>query len=90
MAFVAADLVLMQTGKGRNWWSYFTTDAAADVDTSGYFNNASTMMNVGDLIHRVTLSGSAVSTSGWHIVVSNASGVVDVSDTTALTVTDTD
>jgi hypothetical protein len=90
MPFIASNLVLMQTGKGRNWWSYFTTDAAATVDTTGYFDAAAGQMNVGDLIHRVTLSGAAVSTTGWHVVLSNDAGVVDVSDTTALSVTDTD
>jgi hypothetical protein len=46
---------------------------------------------VGDLIYRVTTSSGSVSTAGWHVVMTNTSaGVVNVSDTTALTVTNSD
>jgi hypothetical protein len=79
-----------KAGNAPALWTYTTTDTAATVDTSGYFNSASSLFNVGDIIFRVTTSSGAVSTAGMHVVVSNASGVVDVSDTTALTVTDTD
>jgi hypothetical protein len=72
-------------------WSYTTDEAAADVDTSGYFNSVASLLRVGDLIYRVTLSSGSVSTAGWHVVMSiSAAGVVNVSDTTALTVTNTD
>lgn len=94
MAFTKASFAPIggQATRGRapQIFAYKTTDAAADVDTSGYFNGVANIVEVGDVILRLTLSGSAVSTTGWHVVVSNTGGVVDVSDTTALTVTDTD
>lgn len=75
-------------------YSYATLDAAATVDTSGYFNTIANILKVGDVIHRVTWSTAigtgTVSAYGTHIVLSNAAGVVDVSDETNLTETDTD
>jgi hypothetical protein len=79
-----------KAGNAPALWTYTTTDSAATVDTTGYFNGASSLLNIGDIIFRVTTSSGAVSTAGMHVVVSNASGVVDVTDTTAMTVTDTD
>ena len=80
-----------KAGNAPQMWTYTTTDAAATVDTSGYFNSVSSLLKVGDLIWRVTTSSSAVSTAGWHVVMSvSAAGVVDTSDATAATVTNTD
>ena len=63
------------------------TDAIADINTEGYFNGASDVLKVGDLIH---VWDSSVPTSTLVTVLSNASGVVDVSDGTALSVADAD
>ncbi len=80
-----------KAGNAPQMWSYITTDAAADVDSSGYFNSVASLLKVGDLILRVTTSSGSVSTAGFHVVMSvSAAGVVNVSDTTALTVTNTD
>jgi hypothetical protein len=66
-------------GNAPSMYGYKTTDAIADVNTSGYFN----------VIHCVTSTGStAVVTLVY--VVSNASGVVDVTDGTTLSATDSD
>ena len=77
-----------------NIWVYKTDDAAATVDTSGYCP-VGYGFKVGDVILRVTvtnlgLSNEAGSTAGWHLVVTASSTAVDVADTTALTVTNTD
>jgi hypothetical protein len=99
MAFDIAYLVPTthqgKRGVASTRWSYWTLDAAATVDTAGYFNAAAGLLQVGDIIDRVTWStaigtGGTISTYGPHIVNSIASGVVDVSDATAGTVTDTD
>jgi len=94
MAFSSTGLVAIggqsKAGNAPQIWAYTTDDAAGTVDTSGYFNSVASLMKVGDLIYRVTLSSGSVSTAGWHVVVSNTGSVVDVSDTTALTLTDTD
>lgn len=79
-----------KAGNAPQMWSYTTEDAAATVDTSGYFNAVASIVKVGDVILRVTTSSGSVSTAGWHVVMTNTGTVVNVSDTTALTVTNTD
>jgi hypothetical protein len=78
-----------KAGNAPQMWSYTapTADAIADINTEGYFNNASDVLKVGDLIH---VWDSSVPTSTLVTVLSNASGVVDVSDGTALSVADAD
>lgn len=90
MAFDRANLTAIARGNGFTLWHYTTTDSAADVDLSGYFNAAVNELGVGDLVLRVTTSSGNVSTAGFHIVMTNNGTVVDMSDTTALTVTNTD
>lgn len=82
-------------GRASQHWSYWTLDATATVDTSGYFNEVANLLSVGDVIHRVSWSTAigtgTISTYGTHIVNAiSAAGVVDVTDTTAGSVTDTD
>jgi hypothetical protein len=78
-----------KAGASPSMYAYKSTDAIADVNTSGYFNSLSTMLSVGDLIYCVTSTGTtAVATLVY--VVSNASGVVDVTDGTTLAATDGD
>ena len=62
---------------------YTTTDAHTAVDASGYFNSLSDVLKVGDMIivHGAT---GGTRTVTMHIVVSNASGVVDISDGTTI------
>lgn len=81
-----------KAGNAPQMWTYTTTDAAATVDTSGYFNSIASILKVGDLIYRVTTSSGSVSTAGFHVVMSiSAAGVVDVADAQAVnTGTNTD
>jgi hypothetical protein len=78
-----------KAGNAPQMWSYTApgTDAIADINTAGYFNSASDVLKVGDLIH---VWDSSVPTSTLVTVLSNASGVVDVSDGTSLSVADAD
>ena len=78
-----------KAGNAPQMWSYTApgTDALADINTSGYFNDASSVLKAGDLIY---LWDASVPTGTLVIVLSNASGVVDVSDGTAIAVTDAD
>jgi len=82
------------------WWSELkrlcapdvdlhTTDAKTDVDGAGYFNAVSDDVTVGDVIYSYASTGGTA-TATLHIVLSNASGVVDVSDGTVIAVTDSD
>ena len=76
-------------GNAPSIYAYKTTDAIADVNTTGYFNYLSDTLEVGDLIYCVTSTGTtAVATLAY--VLSNAAGVVDVSDGTVLANTDSD
>jgi hypothetical protein len=81
-------------GGGNAIYSFKTVDAAATVDTTGYFNEIKGILNVGDLIYRTTFTDATyatLSTAGFHTIASiSAAGVVDTTDTTVLTVTDTD
>ncbi|MBR0682749.1 hypothetical protein GXW74_19815 [Roseomonas eburnea] len=93
MAFEAKNLELLAGGSGLCIWGYKTTDAAADVDTAGYFNGAANRLKVGDLIVRTTFTTTAfttLSSQGFHTVSANDGSTVDVNDTLAVTATDTD
>jgi hypothetical protein len=76
-------------GNAPSMYGYKTTDAIADVNTSGYFNSLSDTLAVGDIIHCVTSTGTTAVVSLVYVV-SNASGVVDVTDGTVLANTDSD
>jgi len=92
MAFDSAGLTTVSAAKRGNApgiYAYKTTDAIADVNTAGYFNNLSDTLEVGDLIYCVTSTGStAVATLVY--VLSNSGGAVDVNDGTTLANTDSD
>jgi hypothetical protein len=101
MAYSAAGLSkVAELGvNGGTLWYYCTLDAAATVDTSGYFTgDAVNMLRVADLILRVTPATGTVAVPlsittggiGWHVVMTNDGTTVDVSDTTAIAVTNTD
>ena len=77
-------------GTAPQVFSYITEDAAATIDTAGYFNEVLALLEVGDMIFRVTTSTGALSTAGLHVVKDKSATAVDVVDATALTVTDTD
>lgn len=94
MAFVKSDFSALggQSMRGSipALYCYTTTEAHTAVDASGYFNDLSDMLEVGDMII-VHGSTGGTRTITMHIVVSNASGVVDISDGTVIAaVTDTD
>jgi len=89
MAFLKANLTPIggqsSRGSAPQAFAYKTADAAATVDTSGYFNDVSDIVSVGDLISVIQVAAIGASpevVSGYslHAVLSNASGVVDVSD----------
>lgn len=71
--------------------TYSTQDAHATVDTTGYFNEVRDLLKIGDLIYVAVLTGGgALSTAGWHVVLTKTATAVDVTNVTALTVTNTD
>tara|TARA_B100002019_G_scaffold287191_2_gene298812 strand:+ start:186 stop:467 length:282 start_codon:yes stop_codon:yes gene_type:complete len=76
-------------GTAPQLFTYTTTDAVADVNTAGYFNDVSSEVSVGDVIISVTSTGGTLASS-IHTVASNASSVVDVTDGTTIAQTDSD
>ena len=76
-----------KAGNAPQMWSYKSADAISTVNSEGYFNSASDVLKVGDLIY---VYDSNTPTANLVVVLSNASGVVDVSDGQAITVADAD
>ena len=74
-------------GNAPSMYTYTSADAIATVNTEGYFNDLSDTLAVGDIIF---VHDSATPTLSIVMVASNASGVVDVTDGTAISMTDTD
>ena len=74
-------------GTAPQMWSYTSADAIPAVNTEGYFNNVSQDVSVGDVIF---VHDSATPTMSIVMVLTNASGVVDVSDGTTVSVADAD
>ena len=74
-------------GKAPRIWVYSTTDAIATVNSSGYFNDATDLLQVRDIIW---VCDTSTPTTNIVSVLSNASDVVDISDGTAISETDTD
>ena len=91
MAYARAGLTPIggtsKRGSAPQMWSYTTTDSLATMNSEGYFNSVSDEVKVGDLIY---VHDSNTPTASLVVVLSNASGVVDVSDGTALSVADSD
>ena len=97
MAFNSSDLALISSVNGYGFYRYDTMDANTAVDAATYFDNSDDDQNfqIGDIIY-VVVWGTAVRTGtisayGTHIVNAvSAAGVVDTSNVTAGTVTDSD
>ena len=87
MAFVRNDFNTIggqaRAGVTPAMYVYTTTEAHTAVDASGYFNDLSDILNVGDMII-VHGSTGGTRTVTMHIVVSNDGTTVDVSDGTTI------
>ncbi|MGD9637838.1 MAG: hypothetical protein AB7U85_02110 [Alphaproteobacteria bacterium] len=75
MAFNNKNLAVLAYANGFTLWQYKTADAAASVETEGYFNDASEALRVGDFViantdNETTPKGAVLNVS------SNSSGVV--------------
>lgn len=89
MAFKSKDLSVLAYANGFTLWHYTSVDLAADMDTAGYFNDASDMVRVGDMV-MANADTDGTPTSGIYLVNANASGVVDLADMTTVGAVDTD
>ncbi len=78
-----------KSGVAPSVHTYSTTDAIADVNTSGYFNAIAPLLRVGDIIFVYSSTGGTPAmTIVW--VNSNTGTVVDVTDGLTVTATDSD
>jgi hypothetical protein len=89
MAFQARNLSVLAYANGFTLWHYTSADAAATIDTEGYFNDAAEMLRVGDMVIANT-STDTTPAGGLFLVNKNAGGVVDVADITQVGASDTD
>lgn len=98
MAFIRANFSPIggqsARGKAPCMWSYKSEDNHAAIDQNGYMNDVAALLTIGDLVLAtvVTNLGAAaedIATAGFHMVMDNAAGVVDLSLVTVLVVTDT-
>jgi hypothetical protein len=92
MAFSTTGFAAIGTSKAGNapsLYSYRTTDAIADVNTSGYFNSIASVVKAGDFILCVTSTGSTAVASMVYVL-TNTGTVVDVSDGTVFAATNGD
>lgn len=89
MAYQSKNLSVLAYANGFTLWHYASADAAATVAGAGYFNDAADMLRVGDVVLANVDTAGAMK-AGLFLVSSNASGVVDVNDMTAVSATDAD
>lgn len=79
MAFDKAHLAAMVQADGQTWWQYKASgDTTTTIDTEGYFNAASGMLQAGDLLYVIASDGCGLAS-----VNGNSAGVVDITDITA-------
>ncbi len=89
MAYLSKNLSVLAYANGFTLWHYTTPDTAAAVDTAGYFNSASEMLRVGDMI-LANVETEGTMKAGIFLVNANSAGAVDVADITGVGGTDTD
>ena len=80
MSFTSSDLSVLAYANNFTLWHYTSVDT--DVTTTGYFNTASDMVRVNDLIITSLDTGDTPSTV-FYIVTGNTGGVVTVAAFTA-------
>tara|TARA_R110002073_G_scaffold74884_3_gene182853 strand:- start:25 stop:297 length:273 start_codon:yes stop_codon:yes gene_type:complete len=90
MAFTSSTFSLVSySGNGFHIWHYKSDDAAAVIDSAGYFNTYAKEINAGDVIFATT-AASGTPVYGMFSVASNDGTTVDVKDMTTLSAADSD
>lgn len=89
MAYTPASLTRLAGASNVSLWHYSTADAVADVNTSGYFNDAAGMIRLNDVILCISSTGGTPVVSQLYCN-ANSGTVVDVTDGVVVTATDTD
>lgn len=89
MAYSSSNLSAISYANGFTLWHYRTDDLIADIDNAGYFNDANKMLRPGDFVF-INAGVDDIPTHGVVVVLSNASGEVNVSNVTQFGAIDTD
>jgi len=89
MAFLSKDLSVLAYANGFTLWHYTSPDAHTAVRVAGYFNGASHVLRVGDMILANTSTGGTLA-AGILLVNANSGGAVDASDMTPVGAVDSD
>jgi hypothetical protein len=88
MAYNSKDLSVLAYANGFTLWHYTSADAAAAIDTAGYFDEAADMLRRGDMIMANVATGGTPAAGMFHVN-SVTGGVVDIDDITGIGGTDT-
>ena len=83
MAFKSQDLSVIAYANGFTMWHYSSIDIAGDIDNAGYFNEAASMLRIGDVIF-INSDMDNVTATGIATVNQNQNDTVDVANITAL------
>ncbi|MBM3557229.1 MAG: hypothetical protein FJX47_16945 [Alphaproteobacteria bacterium] len=89
MAYQSKNLSVLGYANGFTLWHYATADAAAAVDTSGYFNSAANMLRLGDFV-LANCGVGGTPENGVLVIAANAGGVVDTTNLAAFGASNTD
>lgn len=89
MAYNKENLSVLAYANGFTLWHYTTPDAAATVDTAGYFDDAADMLRAGDMVLANTATGGTAKAGLFHVN-SAANGSVDLADMLEIGARDTD
>jgi hypothetical protein len=87
MAFALAGLRAVATGPAypgattaavnvQKLWHYMTSDATATVTAANYWNSAVALLNKGDIIHSVALTGGTPALTTYVVTSNNGTTVV--------------
>ena len=84
MAFELKNLSVLAYANAFTLWHYTTSDSAKQVSAAGYFNDASTMLRVGDMILANVDTDSANAKANIFLINYNESVVVNVANLTSI------
>lgn len=89
MAYQSRDLSVLAYANGFTLWHYTTADAAASVDSTGYFNAAADMLRAGDIVI-ANVDTSTLPKAGLFFIAQANNGTVDTADMTRIGTVNTD
>ena len=77
------NLSVLAYANGFTMWHYISAESVKTVTDQGYFNGASDMLRVGDMVFANCTTGGTAE-AGIFLVCANTAGVVDVANLTPI------